>query len=648
MLPKRCSASLPGALACALLIASTAAQQAGGNTTASDAADAGQSSDNVWDPHEPAGDIMAQAARKITPIRNMFLPRGRGYDWSLAGYMDGKAYLPKKRPSFNLKSDFGARGDGRTDDTPALARAIAAASARREGGVIFLPAGTYVVTKPLTIKHSGVVLRGDSRLNTKLYFPRSLSEVTGISWVRDGSGRLKSPWSHGGAFITFLGIYPQKSDNEKTYLGRVTRDVWPGARRIPCRAANFRTGQRIRIFLNDRSTPPRSAGAAIASTPATPGVYRFGNTTLVLKDPPAWVTKLPAFQSAMAGLAAGVDDGPGLTPAQAAAADAALAEAGGEVGSAAGRGTVVAWVYGDNLANSGSPGEGNIIEHDSISYSARVVKVGRGFIMLDRDLPFPVLPSRRWVGSIHRDEPSVEGVGLERLTIEFKWTIVGPHFSDRGYNGVEFAHVSSSWVSDVAFVNADNALSLSWVHRSTVREVTVKTTKPRYKPGGDSVDNGHQGIVLNKGSSNMITGFYIRSRMIHDVAVTGASMSVLERGQGADMNLDHHRNGPFANLFTDIDVGKGSRPFYSGGAEGRGANTGRATTFWNVRSSRPAHALQLPPCGRDYGAMVNFLGSFYGGKCPGLRWFVRPLGPRAPRNLYRAQVDARRKLGRLA
>lgn len=84
--------------------------------------------------------------------------------------------------------------------------------------------------------------------------------------------------------------------------------------------------------------------------------------------------------------------------------------------------------------------------------------------------------------------------------------------------------------------------------------------------------------------------------------------------------LQHHRNGPFANLFTGIDVGKGSRPFYSGGAEGRGANTGRATTFWNVRASAPPHPLQLPPCGRDYGALVNFVGSFRGGK---VRWQCR-------------------------
>ncbi|KAL4420947.1 hypothetical protein ABPG77_004576 [Micractinium sp. CCAP 211/92] len=645
MAPRHCAGGLLCALAFSLLVASSGAQHSSGdNGTAHASTGTRPLPGTLWDPKAPAAGVMVQAARKVIPIRNIFLPRGRGYDWSLAGYMDGKAFLPKKPPTFNLKTKFGARGNGRTDDTQALARAIAAASARPSGGVIYLPAGTYVITKPLTIKHSGVVLRGESRLNTKLYFPRSLSEVTGISWVKDGSGRLKSPWSHGGAFLTFQGVYPQKSDNERTYLGRVTRDVGPGARRIPCRASNFRLGQRIRIFLNDRSTPPRGAGAAIASAP---GVYQYGNTTLVLKDPPLWVRQLPAFQSAMAGVAS-TDEGPGLTPAQAAAADAAYAAAAGQVGSAAGRGTVVAWVYGDNLADSGSPGDGNIMEHDSISFSARVVKVGRGFIKLDRDLPFPVLPSRRWVGSIHKDEPSVQGVGLERLTIEFKWTIAGPHFTDRGYNGVEFNHVSSSWVSDVAFVNADNALTLSWVHRSTIREVTVKTTRPRFKPGGDSLDNGHQGIVLNKGTSNLITGFYIRSRMIHDVVVTGASMTVLERGQGVDMNLDHHRNGPFANLFTGIDVGKGSRPFYSGGAEGRGANTGRATTFWNVRASAPAHPLQLPPCGRDYGAFVNFIGSFYGGKCPGLRWFVRPLGPRAPGNLYQAQVAARRKLGRLA
>lgn len=42
----------------------------------------------------------------------------------------------------NVRSDFGARGDGVTDDTAAVARAIAAV-ARAGGGVLYFPTGDY-------------------------------------------------------------------------------------------------------------------------------------------------------------------------------------------------------------------------------------------------------------------------------------------------------------------------------------------------------------------------------------------------------------------------------------------------------------------------------------------------------------------------
>ena len=55
-------------------------------------------------------------------VRNKFLPEGRGFDWSLAGYMDSLAPIPSvsnnvqnvRRPPFN------AMGDGVTDDTKAI------------------------------------------------------------------------------------------------------------------------------------------------------------------------------------------------------------------------------------------------------------------------------------------------------------------------------------------------------------------------------------------------------------------------------------------------------------------------------------------------------------------------------------------------
>lgn len=47
-------------------------------------------------------------------------------------------------------SDFGAKGDGQTDDTSAIKSALSAA-ASQGGGVVFVPAGEYVISQPLTI-----------------------------------------------------------------------------------------------------------------------------------------------------------------------------------------------------------------------------------------------------------------------------------------------------------------------------------------------------------------------------------------------------------------------------------------------------------------------------------------------------------------
>lgn len=55
--------------------------------------------------------------------------------------------------------DFGARGDGTTDDTAAIQAAIVAAQ-EAGGGIVFLPAGTYAVAGPLEIRASNVGLQG--------------------------------------------------------------------------------------------------------------------------------------------------------------------------------------------------------------------------------------------------------------------------------------------------------------------------------------------------------------------------------------------------------------------------------------------------------------------------------------------------------
>lgn len=56
-------------------------------------------------------------------------------------------------------SDFGARGDGVTDDTKAFQQALSAMN-YYGGGVVFVPEGKYLITAPLDI-HENVTLRGE-------------------------------------------------------------------------------------------------------------------------------------------------------------------------------------------------------------------------------------------------------------------------------------------------------------------------------------------------------------------------------------------------------------------------------------------------------------------------------------------------------
>lgn len=75
-----------------------------------------------------------------------------------SGHLADHAHVHKKLNGlvFDVKNDYGAAGDGVTDDTSAIQAAITAAA----GGVVFLPAGTYKITSSLLISTAGTRLIG--------------------------------------------------------------------------------------------------------------------------------------------------------------------------------------------------------------------------------------------------------------------------------------------------------------------------------------------------------------------------------------------------------------------------------------------------------------------------------------------------------
>jgi hypothetical protein len=68
---------------------------------------------------------------------------------------------------FDARRDFGAKGDGTTDDTAALQQAIAAAKAHGQGAIAYLPTGTYVIRDTLRLSGGGYTV-GGSGWNTRL------------------------------------------------------------------------------------------------------------------------------------------------------------------------------------------------------------------------------------------------------------------------------------------------------------------------------------------------------------------------------------------------------------------------------------------------------------------------------------------------
>jgi hypothetical protein len=268
-----------------------------------------------------------------------------------------------------------------------------------------------------------------------------------------------------------------------------------------------------------------------------------------------------------------------------------------------------------------------------VDFHSQVTAVSGTSITLERPLPVDV--RAEWKPEIHRLAPTIQDVGVERLTLQFPESAYPGHLAELGYNGIFFLRVMNSWVRNVDVLNCDTGVFMRWAHFNTLDQVRIAST------AGRPCHHGFNLPFLD--TDNLITRFNNEQECQHDLSVEQySSGNVFSKGTGTNVNLDHHRAAPYQNLFTDIHLGSGSRPFDSGGAASylRGPQTARYSTLWNVR----AHGtIALPAC--DFGPEMLFIGvpGAAAGTCSGMKWHIEPIDPALlhPSNIHEAQLARR-------
>lgn len=282
------------------------------------------------------------------------------------------------------------------------------------------------------------------------------------------------------------------------------------------------------------------------------------------------------------------------------------------------------------------PGPINKLRRVTESFACRITRVNPAAGRIEFDRPLRTEVRLEWQPALFADRSTVEEVGIENLGFEFPNTPYEGHFTELGFNAIAISGARNCWIRIVHIHNCDSGI---FIHGENVTVTGVLITSDRaIEPSRRAT--GHHGITLG-GQDNLLRDFDYQTRFMHGITVTrGSAGNVAMNGRGLDLALDHHKYGPHANLFTDIDLGEGSRMFQSGGGADLGRHSAAYETFWNIRARQP----QSWPAswGPDLMNLIGVQNDGHSVTNRNGRWF-EAISPEAlePANLYESQRSRR-------
>jgi hypothetical protein len=228
---------------------------------------------------------------------------------------------------------------------------------------------------------------------------------------------------------------------------------------------------------------------------------------------------------------------------------------------------------------AGDPGKASKLKPPArVELAARLAAVNGATLTLSAplliDLPEEFSPTIADAGP--RDDYGLRGVGFALVNKAYHG-----HFKEEGWNPLDFHDVHHGWIDDVAFSGVDSGPFVSGAH-VTVRHVLLEAGRP-VGPGGFI---GHHGVTF-AGQAHRLEEFEFKARFHHDVSLgPWTNGNVVRAGGGVDLTLDFHKQGPFANLITNVTSANGANFFACGGGEDLGLDAGAWNIFWNLKGRK--------------------------------------------------------------
>jgi len=284
-------------------------------------------------------------------------------------------------------------------------------------------------------------------------------------------------------------------------------------------------------------------------------------------------------------------------------------------------------------ANQLDVGKDTFNHKNFVDWVAPVAAVQGTTVTLARPLRLDV--HLDWQPELYAWQPLVEDMGVEDLTFQFPGVPKKPHLQEEGFNAIQMHGCINSWVRNIEIIDADNGVICGGGRWCRIEKVTFKAAR-RKNP------SGHHALWATGGSQDcLFQDFQLETQYVHDLSVEGfSSGNVFARGRGQALNFDHHRNGPYENLFTDLEAGDAHRLWDSSGRGDRGPHAGARETFWNIRYQRgkpPAVPAEFPEIN-----VIGIRGYSNGGAGPKEKaWVEAAHDPVEPPNLYEAQLQNR-------